>query len=61
MDTIFEFLNKLKDPLLGLIIVGMFYLLYIKEKYCQNLSVTLTKCVTLLEILVYGHNRKEGD
>jgi hypothetical protein len=60
MNDIFEFLSKLKDPVMGLVIVGLFYLLYMKEKYCQGLSITLTKCVTLLEMLTYGHGNK-GD
>jgi len=54
-NELWEILKNLKDPLTGIVICGLFYLLWMKERYCQSLSVTLTKCVTLLEMLVYGH------
>jgi hypothetical protein len=64
MNDLFDLLTKMKDPLMGLIIVGLFYMLWMKEKTCQGftksyqtLSETLVKAVTLLEMLTYGHKR----
>lgn len=60
MEEILKFLSALKDPVMGLVIVGLFYILWMKEKYCQGMAVTLTKAVTILEMLYYGHDHK-GD
>lgn len=62
MNDILDFLSKLKDPVLGMIIMGLFYMLWMKEKTCQRfaasfqaLSETVTKAVTILEMLSHGH------
>ena len=59
MNDILNFLSQLKDPIMGLVIVGMFYMLWMKEKTCQAFSVSYkelaestVRAVTLLEVLV---------
>jgi hypothetical protein len=68
VSEIVDLLKFLKEPitiLAGISIIGLFYLLIVRERQCVNCgnnlaacNVTLTKLTTLIEVLLYKGGKK---
>ena len=54
MNDILDFLSKLKDPLMGLIVVALLYLLITLQRCYNGLLKANVRAVALLQVLVFG-------
>ena len=54
MNDILDFLSKLKDPLMGLVIIVLSYLLITLQRCYNGLLKANVRSVALLQVLVFG-------
>jgi len=54
MNEMLDFLSKLRDPLMGLVIVILSYLLITLQRCYNGLLRANVRAVALLQVLVFG-------
>lgn len=59
MNDILDFLSKLRDPLMGLVIVILSYLLITLQRCYNGLLKANIRAVALLQVLVFGKKALE--
>ncbi|MCX6010142.1 MAG: hypothetical protein NTW48_08970 [Chloroflexi bacterium] len=59
MNEMLDFLSKLKDPLMGLVVVSLLYLLITLQRCYNGLLKANIRAVALLQVLVFGKKAME--